>query len=101
MTGENGITFRGHPGSHSFRRDVFEISRQSVSKEIALMITNRKDAKMMGAADVNKHTRNHWESRARAAMSMDSLSRGSQPGMGQNRPPSPRITHNLAVSLCG
>jgi hypothetical protein len=60
---------RRHPGSRSSCRDVFGISEQLVIEEITVMITSRKAAKMT-AADVNKHTMNHWESRTRAATSV-------------------------------
>lgn len=41
------------------RCEVFEISGTRVSKDVALMLTGRNPGKMT-AADLNRHTRNHW-----------------------------------------
>jgi predicted transposase YbfD/YdcC len=70
-----------------------------VSKEIALMITSRKAAKMI-VADVNKNTRNHWGIENKSHYVRDTVYRGdhNQTWDG-NGPHALAIAHNLAISL--
>lgn len=58
-TDASGIDFPGASQVVLILREVFEISSQRVSKELALMITSRPPGKMT-AARINRSTRNHW-----------------------------------------
>jgi predicted transposase YbfD/YdcC len=99
IAGADGITFPSASQVALIRRDVFEVSGQSVSKEIALMITSRKAAKMT-ASDVNKNTRNHWGIENKSHYVRDTAYREdhNQTWAG-NGPHALAITHNLAISL--
>ena len=59
ITGAEGVDFPHASQAGFIRREVFEISGTRVSKEEALMITSRNAARMT-AADLSRHTRNHW-----------------------------------------
>jgi predicted transposase YbfD/YdcC len=99
ITGADGITFPSASQVALIRRDVYEISGQPVSKEIALMITSRKAGKMT-AADVNKNTRNHWGIENKSHYVRDTVYREDHnqtwAGNGHH---ALAITHNLAISL--
>jgi len=99
IAGADGITFPSASQVALIRRDVFEVSGQPVSKEIALMITSRKAAKMT-ASDVNKNTRNHWGIENKSHYVRDTVYREdhNQTWAG-NGPHALAITHNLAISL--
>lgn len=59
ITSAEGIDFPHASQAGFIRREIFEISGTRVSKEEALMLTSRNPEKM-AAADLNRHTRNHW-----------------------------------------
>lgn len=59
ITGAEGIDFPHASQAGFIRREVFEVSGIRVSKDEALMLTSRNLEKMT-AADLNRHTRNHW-----------------------------------------
>lgn len=59
ITDADGINFPEVRQVAAIRRDVFEVSGDRVSKEIALILTSR-EAGQMTAADVNHSKRNHW-----------------------------------------
>lgn len=59
ITGAEGIDFPHASQAGFIRREVCEISGTRVSKEEALMLTSRNPERMT-AADLNRHTRNHW-----------------------------------------
>ena len=40
-------------------REIFSLSGEKISKEVAIQATSAARDKM-GAADMNRHTRNHW-----------------------------------------
>jgi predicted transposase YbfD/YdcC len=99
IAGADGITFPSASQVALIRRDVFEISGQPVSKEIALMITSRKAAKMT-ASDVNKNTRNHWGIENKSHYVRDTVYREDQnQTWAGNGPHALAIAHNLAISL--
>ena len=54
-----GIDFPHASQAGFIRREVFEISGTRVSKDEALMLTSR-NAERMTAADLCRHTRDHW-----------------------------------------
>jgi predicted transposase YbfD/YdcC len=99
ITRANGINFPSASQVALIRRDVFDISGQPVSKEIALMITSRKPEKMT-AADVNKNTRNHWGIENKSHYVRDTVYREDHnQAWDGNGPHALAITHNLAISL--
>jgi predicted transposase YbfD/YdcC len=59
ITDAEGIDFPHAAQAACIRRQVFEMSGDCISKEYALILTSRKAGKMT-AADVNRHTRDHW-----------------------------------------
>ena len=59
ITSGEGISFPHASQAGFIRREIFEISGDRLSKEEALMLTSR-NAEGMTAADMNRHTRNHW-----------------------------------------
>lgn len=59
ITDAEGIDLPHASQAGFIRREVFEISGTRVSKDEALMLTSRNPGKMT-AADLNRHTRNHW-----------------------------------------
>jgi predicted transposase YbfD/YdcC len=59
VTGAEGIDFPHASQAAVIRREIFEVTGSRVSKEHALILTSRK-AEKMTAADINRHTRNHW-----------------------------------------
>jgi predicted transposase YbfD/YdcC len=99
ITGANGISFPSASQVALIRRDVYEISGQPVSKEIALMITSRIPEKTT-AADVSMFTRKHWGIENKSHYVRDTVYRedDNQAWTG-NGPQSLAITHNLAISL--
>lgn len=99
ITGTDGINFPSASQVALIRRDVFEISGQPVSKEIALMITSRKPVKMT-AADMSKNTRNHWGIENKSHYVRDTVYREdhNQTWAGNGHHVL-AITHNLAISL--
>jgi predicted transposase YbfD/YdcC len=99
ITGANGISFPSASQVALIRRDVYEISGQPVSKEIALMITSRNPEKMT-AAGINGFTRNHWGIENRSHYVRDTVYREdhNQTWTG-NGPQALAITRNLAISL--
>jgi predicted transposase YbfD/YdcC len=58
-TDAEGIDFPHASQAGFIRREVFEISGTRVSKDEALMLTSR-NAEKMTAADLCRHTRDHW-----------------------------------------
>jgi predicted transposase YbfD/YdcC len=99
ITGADGISFPSVSQVALIRRDVFEISGQPVSKEIALMITSREPKKMT-AASVNKNSRNHWGIENKSHYIRDTVYREDQNQTWDgNGPHALAITHNLAISL--
>jgi hypothetical protein len=58
-TGADGIDFPHVSQVACIRRETFEISGDRISKEYALILTSR-NAEKMTAADINRHTSNHW-----------------------------------------
>ena len=87
------------PAAALIRRDVYEISGQPVSKEIALMITSRIPEKMT-AAGISRFTRKHWGIENKSHYVRDTVYREdhNQAWTG-NGPQALAITHNLAISL--
>jgi hypothetical protein len=59
ITDADGIDFPGACQAAIILREVFEVSGDKVSKEIALMLTSQEASKMT-AADLNYHERSHW-----------------------------------------
>ncbi len=59
ITSAEGIDFPHASQAGFIRREIFDISGTRVSKDEALMLTSRNPEKM-AAADLNRHTRNHW-----------------------------------------
>jgi predicted transposase YbfD/YdcC len=59
ITGAGGINFPGASQAAIILREIFEVSGDRVSKEIALMLTSH-DAGKMTATDLSYHERNHW-----------------------------------------
>jgi hypothetical protein len=55
----DGIDFPAASQIALIIREIFDLSGQRVSKELALMITSRPPGKMT-AAQINRNTRNHW-----------------------------------------
>lgn len=55
----DGIDFPGASQAAIILREVFEVSGDRVSKEIALMLTSQREGRMT-AADLNYHERSHW-----------------------------------------
>lgn len=81
------------------RRDIFEISGDWIGKELALMITSRKKAKMT-ATDMNCHTRNHWGIENKSHWVRDTAYREDhcQAWAGEG-PQCLASLHNLAIGL--
>lgn len=99
ITGADGIDFPSGSQVALILREIFEISGQRVSKEIALMITSRPPEKMT-AADVNRHTRNHWVIENKSHYVRDTLYREDHnQTWTENGPHVLAITRNLAISL--
>ena len=99
ITGADGIDFPSASQVALIRRDVYEISGQPVSKEIALMITSRIPKKMT-ATGINRFTRKHWGIENKSHYVRDTVYREdhNQTWTG-NGPQVLAITHNLAISL--
>jgi len=99
ITGADGIDFPWASQIAFIRRDVFEISGQRVSKEIALMITSREAARMT-AADINHETRDHWGIENKSHYPRDTVYREDhcQAWAGEG-PHLLAIMHNLAIGL--
>ena len=58
-SGANGIEFPHLEQVGCILREVFNSAGAKTSKEVALVITSAKPARMT-AADMNRHVRNHW-----------------------------------------
>lgn len=99
ITGADRISFPSASQVALIRRDVYEISGQPVSKEIALMITSRIPEKTT-AAEINMFTRKHWGIENKNHYVRDTVYRedNNQAWTG-NGPQALAITHNLAISL--
>ena len=99
VTGADGISFPSASQVALIRRDVYEISGQPVSKEIALMITSRIPEKIT-AAGINRFTRKHWGIENKSHYVRDTVYREdhNQTWTG-NGPQALAITHNLAIGL--
>jgi predicted transposase YbfD/YdcC len=94
-----GINFPAASQVALIRRDVFEISGQPVSKEIALMITSRPPEKLT-AADINQFTRNHWRIENKSHYIRDTVYREDHnQAWAGNGYHALAITHNLAIGL--
>jgi hypothetical protein len=98
-TGAAGIDFPEASQIALIIRDVFEISGQRVSKELALMITSGPPARMT-AARINRHTRNHWVIENKSHYIRDTVYREdhNQTWTG-NGPHVLAATRNLAIGL--
>jgi predicted transposase YbfD/YdcC len=59
VTDASGIDFPGLEQAAIIIRDTFNAAKERISKEMAIVITSSSSAEM-GAADMNKHKRNHW-----------------------------------------
>lgn len=59
VTGASGIDFPGLEQAAIIIRDTFNAAKERIGKEMAIVITSSSPAEM-GAADINKHKRNHW-----------------------------------------
>jgi predicted transposase YbfD/YdcC len=59
VTGASGINFPGLEQAAIIIRDTFNAARERISKEMVIVITSSSSTEM-GAADINKHKRNHW-----------------------------------------
>ncbi len=59
VTDASGIDFPGLEQAAIIIRDTFNAAKERISKEMAIVITSSSSAEM-GAADINKHKRNHW-----------------------------------------
>lgn len=99
ITDAGGIDFPGASQAALILREIFEVSGQRVSKEIALMVTSRPPEKMT-AADMNRNTRNHWGIENKNHYIRDTVYREdhNQTWTG-NGPHVLAITRNLAISL--
>lgn len=94
-----GIDFPGASQLALILREVFDLSGQRVSKELALMITSRPPGKM-SAAQINRNTRNHWVIENKSHYIRDTVYREdhNQTWTG-NGPHALAIMRNLAISL--
>jgi hypothetical protein len=99
ITDASGIDFPSASQVALILREVFEVSGQRVSKEIALMITSRPPGKMT-AARINRSTRNHWGIENKNHYVRDTVYREdhNQTWTG-NGPHVLAITRNLAIGL--
>jgi predicted transposase YbfD/YdcC len=59
VTSAAGIEFPHLAQVACIRREVFNLCGEKISKEIAIQITSAKDDRI-GAADMNRYTREHW-----------------------------------------
>lgn len=59
ITDADGIEFPGASQAAIILREVFEVSGDRISKEIALLLTSQDFGKVT-AADLNYHERSHW-----------------------------------------
>lgn len=95
----DGIDFPAASQIALIIREIFDLSGQRVSKELALMITSRPPGKMT-AAQINRNTRNHWVIENKSHYIRDTVYREDHnqtwTGHGSHVL---AITRNLAVSL--
>lgn len=59
ITDASGIDFPGLEQAAIIIRETFNAAKERISKEMSIVITSSSSAEM-GAADMNKHKRNHW-----------------------------------------
>jgi predicted transposase YbfD/YdcC len=98
-TGADGIDFPHIRQIACIRRETFEISGDRISREYALILTSR-NAEKMTAADISRHTRNHWGIENKSHYIRDTVYREDhdQAWAGEG-PQALASLHNLAIGL--
>jgi hypothetical protein len=80
-------------------REVFNANDEKISKEVAIQITSAGPGKMT-AADVNRHTRNHWGIENKSHYIRDTVYReDDNQAYSGNGPQGLAALHNLAMGL--
>jgi hypothetical protein len=95
----DGIDFPAASQIALIIREIFDLSGQRVSKELALMITSRPPGKMT-AAQINRNTRNHWVIENKSHYIRDTVYREDRNQTWTGHGPHVlAITRNLAIGL--
>lgn len=99
VTGANGIDYPHIDQVACILREVFNAKDEKISKEVAIQITSAEPGKMT-AADVNRHTRNHWGIENKSHYIRDTVYReDSNQAYSGDGPQGLAALHNLALGL--
>jgi predicted transposase YbfD/YdcC len=99
ITDAGGIDFPHIGQVACILREVFSLSGEKISKEVAIQATSAMPGKM-SAADMNRHTRNHWVIENKSHYVRDTVFQEDRyQGWAGNGPQAIASLHNLAISL--
>jgi predicted transposase YbfD/YdcC len=99
ITGADGIDYPRLAQIACIRREVFNRRGEKISKEIAIQITSAGSGKI-SAADMNRHTREHWAIENKSHYIRDTVYREDHnQSYSENGPQALASLHNLAVGL--
>ncbi len=99
VTGAEGIDYPHLEQVACIRREAFNASNEKISKEVAIQITSANPGKMT-AADVNRHTRNHWGIENKSHYIRDTVYREDHnQAYSGGGPQGLAALHNLAIGL--